>query len=220
MMAHAGALSRRGVRVVVATPDFLPPGQRGEPPQPIPLPGVEHVLLETAWMPIYRKNFCMGYSIANLRKLVELIRRVRPDCVHGTQEAAMQVLVTACLICNVPLTVAASGGGSASTRDRSGDTLGCGLKSVARELVRAGASWERVSSASAALRGRRCLPPAGDAAPRCGTGHWWLGLRCARSPVAPKPMCLRPSLASPAHLAVAARGGPRGLPSLGEGIPC
>mmetsp|Transcript_53085 Transcript_53085/g.153091 ORF Transcript_53085/g.153091 Transcript_53085/m.153091 type:complete len:439 (+) Transcript_53085:66-1382(+) len=105
MMAHAKAMSARGIRVVVVTPDFLPAGEPGLPPQPCPIPGVEHVLLQTRWMPIYKKNFCMGYSVTNLRRLIEVIRRVRPDYVHGTQEASMQVLVTACLLCDVPLII-------------------------------------------------------------------------------------------------------------------
>mmetsp|Transcript_25961 Transcript_25961/g.73882 ORF Transcript_25961/g.73882 Transcript_25961/m.73882 type:complete len:436 (-) Transcript_25961:176-1483(-) len=105
IMAHAKSMANRGVKVVVATPDFVAPGKSDTPPVPSPLPGVEHHLLETMWMPVYKKNFCMRYSLANLRKLVDLIRTVRPDYVHGTQEAAMHVLATACLLCKVPLVI-------------------------------------------------------------------------------------------------------------------
>jgi len=44
-------------------------------------------------------------SMANLAALVRLILRVRPDIVHGTQEASMQVLATACSLCDVPLMI-------------------------------------------------------------------------------------------------------------------
>lgn len=107
MMAHAKHLAEQGVKVTVATPDFVLRGATPapDPPKLVPIPGVEHVVLETTLTPVYQKNVCMRYSIANFLTLVALIRRIRPDLVHGTQEASIQLLASACLLCDVPLIV-------------------------------------------------------------------------------------------------------------------
>mmetsp|Transcript_97810 Transcript_97810/g.292157 ORF Transcript_97810/g.292157 Transcript_97810/m.292157 type:complete len:442 (-) Transcript_97810:249-1574(-) len=106
IMAHVQALADRGSKVTVATPDFVIEGtEHAKPKELVSIPGVEHVTLQTQRTPVYRKNLCMRYSIGNLMTLIRLIRRTKPDIVHGTQEASLQVLATACLICNVPLVI-------------------------------------------------------------------------------------------------------------------
>jgi len=50
MMAHAKALVARGVKVTVATPDFVFPGEGPcEPPQLAAIPGVEPACIITDW---------------------------------------------------------------------------------------------------------------------------------------------------------------------------
>lgn len=105
IMAHVKALVQRGVKVTVVTPDFVLPDEPAEQKPFVAIPGVEHFTLQTQRTPVYRKNLCMRTSLANFITLVSLIRRIRPDLVHGTQEASMQVLATACLVCDVPLVV-------------------------------------------------------------------------------------------------------------------
>jgi len=104
MMAHARSLSEKGVKVVVATPDFERQGKPA-PLAPDKIPGVEHVLLQSQPTPVYHKNLCMRMSLKNFWTLVCLIKRVKPDLVHGTQEASMQVLASACIFCDVPLVI-------------------------------------------------------------------------------------------------------------------
>ncbi|CAK9073662.1 unnamed protein product [Durusdinium trenchii] len=103
MMAHVHAMAKRGVKVLLVTPDFVVDGL------PLPkfddIPGVEHVTLQTQRTPVYRKNMCMKMSFENLRRLLNVMRRFQPDLVHGTQEASLQVLVTACALCDVPLII-------------------------------------------------------------------------------------------------------------------
>eukprot|EP00930_Biecheleria_cincta_P097061 TRINITY_DN88797_c0_g1_i1.p1 TRINITY_DN88797_c0_g1~~TRINITY_DN88797_c0_g1_i1.p1 ORF type:complete len:478 (-),score=66.70 TRINITY_DN88797_c0_g1_i1:342-1706(-) len=103
MMAHVQELVDRGTKVTVVTPDFNADG--GGPKELGPMKGVEHRTLETIWTPVYRKNMCMAYSLRNLSDLVTLIKKMKPDCVHATQEASLQILAFACLICDVPLVV-------------------------------------------------------------------------------------------------------------------
>jgi glycosyltransferase involved in cell wall biosynthesis len=103
MMAHVDSMVERGIKVTLVTPDFVIDGEGMEVPKFKTIPGVEHVTVKTQRTPVYRKNLCMAMSMTNLRTLVRLIRRVRPDIVHGTQEASMQVLATACILCDVPL---------------------------------------------------------------------------------------------------------------------
>jgi len=105
MMAHVKSLASRGTKVVVVTPDFVPPGEELERKPMSPIPGVEHITLATMRTPVYRKNFCMSFSFGNLLKLIDVIQRVKPDYVHGTQEASLQVLATACIWCGVPLVI-------------------------------------------------------------------------------------------------------------------
>lgn len=107
MMAHAKSLAEQGVKVTVVTPDFVKPGSPppAKPLQLSQIPGVEHVLVETQLTPVYRKNVCMYLSIRTLRTLVDVIKRVKPDLVHGTQESSMQTLATACALCDVPLVI-------------------------------------------------------------------------------------------------------------------
>jgi len=106
IMAHVRALVERGVKVTVVTPDFIVKGQDPSEMKPLTvIPGVEHVTIQTQKTPVYRKNLCMRMSIANLLALIAIIRRTKPELVHGTQEASLQVLATACLICDVPLVV-------------------------------------------------------------------------------------------------------------------
>ena len=107
MMAHTKELVKRGAKVIVVTPDFLLPvdGQT-KAPELKAIPGViEHVKLRSQLTPVYRKNVCMQFSIANLLTLISTIRRFKPDYVHATQEPSMQVLAAACLACDVPLIV-------------------------------------------------------------------------------------------------------------------
>ena len=103
MMAHVNAMAKRGVKVLLVTPDFMV----DQKPRPNfdEIPGVEHVTLRTQKTPVYRKNLCMEMSFANLKKLVSVMRQFQPDLVHGTQEASLQVLVTACALCDVPLVI-------------------------------------------------------------------------------------------------------------------
>mmetsp|Transcript_88723 Transcript_88723/g.185523 ORF Transcript_88723/g.185523 Transcript_88723/m.185523 type:complete len:458 (+) Transcript_88723:199-1572(+) len=104
MMAHVSELVKRGCKVILVTPDFAPSGEGITPPALQAMPGiVEHITIESQWTPVYRKNICMKYSIRNFVDLVKLLRRVRPDLVHATQEATLQVLFAACLVCDVPM---------------------------------------------------------------------------------------------------------------------
>merc|ERR1712232_488384 len=96
---------KRGIKVTLVTPDFVIQGEGKEVPKFEKISGVEHMTVQTQRTPVYRKNLCMAMSLANLAALVSLIRRVRPDIVHGTQEASMQVLATACILCDVPLMI-------------------------------------------------------------------------------------------------------------------
>lgn len=107
MMAHAKELAKRGSKVTVVTPDFVIDGKA--PPES-PLTGVrpegmEHVLVQAQVVPVYRKNMCMRYSLANFRMLCNVIKRVRPEVVHATQEASLQLLAVACLLYDVPLLI-------------------------------------------------------------------------------------------------------------------
>mmetsp|Transcript_36447 Transcript_36447/g.100382 ORF Transcript_36447/g.100382 Transcript_36447/m.100382 type:complete len:446 (-) Transcript_36447:64-1401(-) len=126
MMAHVEALVARGSRVILATPDFV---LRGEGPQEPPkfkaIPGVEHVTMATQRTPVYRKNMCMELSWKNLWALVALIRRTKPEIVHGTQEASLQVVALACLFCDVPLVVSVhTDVGQIAARDQGFSALG------------------------------------------------------------------------------------------------
>jgi len=109
MMAHVKAMVARGVKVTVVTPDFVLPADAAagskQAPQLDAIEGVEHLTVRSQLTPIYRKNMCSEFSIKNLRTFVQIIRRTKPDLVHGTTEAAMQVLATACMICGVPLVI-------------------------------------------------------------------------------------------------------------------
>eukprot|EP00928_Gymnodinium_smaydae_P070203 TRINITY_DN540_c0_g2_i1.p1 TRINITY_DN540_c0_g2~~TRINITY_DN540_c0_g2_i1.p1 ORF type:complete len:448 (+),score=99.14 TRINITY_DN540_c0_g2_i1:123-1466(+) len=105
IMAHVRALVDRGVKVTVATPDFVVDGDKAGAPALTAIPGVEHITLQTQRTPVYRKNLCMSFSMKNFFDLIALIKRTKPDIVHGTQEASMQVLAAACLVCDVPLTI-------------------------------------------------------------------------------------------------------------------
>eukprot|EP00440_Ansanella_granifera_P056884 gb/GFBE01061660.1/.p1 GENE.gb/GFBE01061660.1/~~gb/GFBE01061660.1/.p1 ORF type:complete len:448 (+),score=58.64 gb/GFBE01061660.1/:1-1344(+) len=106
MMAHVNAMVKRGIHVTVATPDFVIAGEGSQTvPKFEPIPGVEHILLKSQKTPVYKKNICMQLSIGNFTSLVALIRRIKPDVVHGTQEASMQVLATACVLCDVPFLI-------------------------------------------------------------------------------------------------------------------
>jgi len=107
IMAHTKELVKRGTKVIVVTPDFVLPGEgKTEVPPMQVIPGVEeHVTVDTQLTPVYRKNMCMKFSLKNLLTLISVIKRLKPDYVHGTQEASMQVLATACLLCDVPLVV-------------------------------------------------------------------------------------------------------------------
>lgn len=69
------------------------------------IPGVEHVLLQSARTPIYEKNLCMRLSVSNIWAMLSLIHRVKPDIVHGTQEASLQVLATSCAVMDTPLVI-------------------------------------------------------------------------------------------------------------------
>jgi len=102
MMAHVKSLVAKGVKVTVVTPDFVVKGTSAAPVKFLPMPGVEHITLETAKTPIYQKNLCMRFSIHNFLKLVSVIKRVNPDIIHGTQEASLSVIVVAALWCDVP----------------------------------------------------------------------------------------------------------------------
>ena len=103
MMAHVNAMAKRGVRVMLLTPDFVMNGE--QQPNFEKIPGVEHVTLQTQKTPIYRKNMCMKMSLTNLRRLLGAIRKFEPDLVHATQEASLQVLVAACALSDVPVII-------------------------------------------------------------------------------------------------------------------
>lgn len=103
MMAHVNAMAKRGVKVMVVTPDFVMDGKQQLKLEQIP--GVEHVTLLTQLTPIYRKNMCMKMCLTNLRRLMGAIQRFQPDLVHATQEASLQVLVAACALCDVPVII-------------------------------------------------------------------------------------------------------------------
>ncbi|CAJ1389997.1 unnamed protein product [Effrenium voratum] len=105
MMAHVNAMRKRGVKVLLVTPDFVMEGENKEVPKFDISEGIEHVTLRTQKTPVYRKNMCMSMAFSNLRVLVQAIQRFQPDLVHATQEASLQVVVTACIYCAVPLTV-------------------------------------------------------------------------------------------------------------------
>jgi len=110
MMAHVDCMVKRGVKVTLVTPDFqvggeVYPDDSNEVKPFKPIPGVEHIQLFTQRTPVYRKNKCMQMSFANLKTLVDVIRRTRPDVVHGTQEASFQVLACACSLCDVPFVI-------------------------------------------------------------------------------------------------------------------
>lgn len=123
MMAHVKALVERGSKVTVVTPDFSVDGQKA--PELNAIPGVEHITLATIRTPVYRKNLCMELSLRNLFALMAVIRRVQPEVVHGAQEASMQVLATACILCNVPLVVSMhTDVASIATADAGFSTLG------------------------------------------------------------------------------------------------
>eukprot|EP00927_Polykrikos_kofoidii_P084909 TRINITY_DN9094_c0_g1_i1.p1 TRINITY_DN9094_c0_g1~~TRINITY_DN9094_c0_g1_i1.p1 ORF type:complete len:438 (-),score=55.64 TRINITY_DN9094_c0_g1_i1:48-1361(-) len=104
MMAHVRALVDRGAKVTLVTPDFVVDGKT-TPPKFEKLEGVEHVTVQTQLTPVYRKNLCMRLCISNFVKIMGLIRRVKPDIVHATQEASLLLWTTACSICDVPIVV-------------------------------------------------------------------------------------------------------------------
>jgi glycosyltransferase involved in cell wall biosynthesis len=103
-MAHVKSLVERGSKVVVVTPDFVMP-DRPVPPTLLPITGVEHLTIGTQKVPLYRKVLCMQYSLRSFASFMSLLRRIKPDIVHATQECSLQVLATACLLCDVPLMV-------------------------------------------------------------------------------------------------------------------
>lgn len=135
MMAHVRELTERGVKVTVVTPDFRVAGFGSSEPKELDrIAGVEeHFRLETALTPVYRKNMCMKNSFRNLLTLISIIRRIRPDIVHGTQEASMQVLATACLFCDVPYVISMhTDVGQIAQRDTVFSSLGGALGSWQR----------------------------------------------------------------------------------------
>jgi len=107
MMAHTRELVNRGVKVVVLTPDFICDDEQTTGPVPLEsIPGVaEHIRLRTSWVPVYRKNKCLQMSFANLRTVCEVLRRIKPDYMHATQEAGGQALICAAMLCSVPLVI-------------------------------------------------------------------------------------------------------------------
>mmetsp|Transcript_63883 Transcript_63883/g.152354 ORF Transcript_63883/g.152354 Transcript_63883/m.152354 type:complete len:447 (+) Transcript_63883:57-1397(+) len=106
MMAHVRELVKRGVKVVLLTPDFVCDDEPGPPPKLEAIPGVsEHIRLRTGWVPVYRKNKCLQCSIENLKTVCEVLRQAKPDYMHATQEASLQLICTATMLCKVPLVV-------------------------------------------------------------------------------------------------------------------
>jgi glycosyltransferase involved in cell wall biosynthesis len=105
MMAHVAELVGRGTEVWVVTPDFVDPDKPDAERKPLTkIEGVkEHIAMSSAWTPVYRKNMCMAFTIRNFLDILALVRRVKPDYVHGTVEASMQFWALACLLCDVPL---------------------------------------------------------------------------------------------------------------------
>mmetsp|Transcript_32706 Transcript_32706/g.60065 ORF Transcript_32706/g.60065 Transcript_32706/m.60065 type:complete len:447 (+) Transcript_32706:103-1443(+) len=143
MMAHIRELVDRGVKVTVVTPDFVVPGHSSaEKKQADRIDGVEHITLQTQLTPVYKKNMCMQISFRNLFTLVSVIRRVRPDIVHGTQEASMQVLATACLLCDVPLVVSVhTDVTQIANRDKAFSSMGGLLGSLQKFLAVSMTNW-------------------------------------------------------------------------------
>mmetsp|Transcript_51952 Transcript_51952/g.96097 ORF Transcript_51952/g.96097 Transcript_51952/m.96097 type:complete len:447 (+) Transcript_51952:68-1408(+) len=107
MMAHTRELVKRGVKVVVMTPDFVCDDEQATSPVPLEsIAGVaEHIRLKTAWVPVYRKNKCLQMSLENLRTVCEVLQRTKPDYLHATQEASLQVLACAAMLCDIPLVI-------------------------------------------------------------------------------------------------------------------
>merc|ERR1719331_967627 len=98
MLAHTQELAARGFEVTLVTPDF---DSSLEPHMEVP--GVEHVTLRTQPLPIYEKVACPEVSWRNLARLVEVLRRVKPDVLHATQCTSLPLVSFACLLTGTPL---------------------------------------------------------------------------------------------------------------------
>lgn len=185
MMAHVKAMVARGVKVTVVTPDFVMPTDAPmgyqQTPQFDAIAGVEHVTVRTMLTPIYRKNMCMELSLRNVQKFVQIIRSTKPDLVHGTQEASMQVLATACMICGVPLVISMHTDVSQiAARDQHFSPLGSGF--VGRLHARAGVfctywgyrNWAMAGATywCVSRQARSIMEAAGVRAPRIADGLW------------------------------------------------
>lgn len=106
MMGHVKDLARRGTNVVLITPDFVPYGESKAVPPYDGLSDVkQHVTVESAWMPVYRKNLSMRMSLSNFLKIFRVLRSTKPEVVHATQESSLAVMTLACILCNVPLVI-------------------------------------------------------------------------------------------------------------------
>lgn len=108
MMGHVKELVRRGTKVVLVTPNFIPPSKEGKmvAPELQSLSDVKrHVALDSTLTPVYQKNLCMRLSIKNLRTLVQVIREEKPEYIHATQEANLLTLIAASILCDVPLII-------------------------------------------------------------------------------------------------------------------
>jgi len=182
MMAHVKELVKRGTKVIVVTPDFcLPAEGETEVPALQALPGVvEHVTLRTQRTPVYRKNLCMQFCLGNLFTLMSVIKKLKPDYVHGTQEASMQVLATACLLCDVPLVVSMhTDVGTIAARDHGFSSLGGKLGRIHARIAVAFVHWGYRNWALAAVtyfcvskQAKKLLRDAG-VVDRCVVPHTW-----------------------------------------------
>jgi len=108
-LAHVRELVRKGADVTLVTPEFLPAKSRGDF---VVVDGVRHIQLDTTFTPGYKRSgsekggipvMCPKSSPENLRRLVEVLKEVKPDIVHMAQCASMIMVSCACLIVGVPL---------------------------------------------------------------------------------------------------------------------
>jgi len=104
MMGHTREMIRRGTKVVLVTPDYALDGK------PVPefndTAGVErHVMLQSAYTPVYRRNMCLRLSLANFRTLVSVIRETKPEYIHATQEANTLLILAAAAVCKVKVII-------------------------------------------------------------------------------------------------------------------
>jgi len=102
--SHVNAMVKHGVKVLFGSPVVVL-REALSPPLLEKTHGMEPVTLLTQGTPVFRKTLRMNLPFSTFETLVPAIGRVQPDLVHALQEAPMQVMDTACVLCSILLVI-------------------------------------------------------------------------------------------------------------------